>query len=256
MSGLSNLSIRSTLMVERTYQEYVQWLSLQERLDIKRRNELLEVPTSRKEKVEALLWGDPPHPVLKIYWMWCFQAELPTKVQALQAAPTEEAAFECLAIARNLYAQVQSVSQRHTAEALEVRIFEVLQRAEFRLTKELIEERLERILGQRIPGPFLEEKPVVPNPPKSPLIVPPPAPPPVLIVPPPAPPPVVAERTLTPVPPPPVISPYKPSTILKVTDPDLKRLVQRWESLPDHVKKCIVLLIDAAEATSADLPTD
>jgi len=36
---------------------------------------------------------------------------------------------------------------------------------------------------------------------------------------------------------------------MTVRDPDLKRLVQRWSGLPEHVKKCVMMLIDAAEAT-------
>jgi hypothetical protein len=38
-------------------------------------------------------------------------------------------------------------------------------------------------------------------------------------------------------------------TTLTVRDPDLKRVVQSWATLPDHVKKCVIMLLDAAEAT-------
>jgi hypothetical protein len=45
------------------------------------------------------------------------------------------------------------------------------------------------------------------------------------------------------------VAPPRPTTTLTVRDPDLKRLVQRWATLPDHVKKCVMMLLDAAEAT-------
>jgi hypothetical protein len=47
---------------------------------------------------------------------------------------------------------------------------------------------------------------------------------------------------------PPAAPAPRPTTTLTVRDPDLKRVIREWASLPDHVQKCILMLIDAAAA--------
>ncbi len=49
-----------------------------------------------------------------------------------------------------------------------------------------------------------------------------------------------------------VATPPKPTKTFVVRDPDLKRLVQRWATLPDHVKKSVMKILDTAENLAAE----
>jgi hypothetical protein len=42
----------------------------------------------------------------------------------------------------------------------------------------------------------------------------------------------------------------KPRSPRTITDPDLIRVARRWDRLPDHVKQCILMLVDAAQTTA------
>ena len=129
----------------------------------------------------------------------------------------------------------------------------VLARREFRFTPDMIDQRAEAILGFAVPRAAARTKPA-----------PAPAPEPAAPEPTPAPvsEPAAAEPLAAPVPPPPAPNPEAaiapppapdvspaPAKSRTITDPDLIRVCRRWPTLPDSVKTCILMLIDAADAT-------
>jgi len=324
MLNLSNLHVRPNLLSAEHYQQEMMRCSVFELRDIKERNPNLfdgMPPSKQAEWRESLFWGDsPPQPVPPA-WAEQLAGGLAEAVRDLEERPTLEAAIECLILARQLYHTRPDGPARAAAAELDRRVCLVLARDEFRHTPDMIDQRLENILGRRLTGPPLPAVPPSepPPPPTRPAVRPrqpalfpmvadsrtEPSTEPVAvdrgILPQSLPavanavfaaePPVVLPSPLmkdevshpnglaslpaavsptqltrsevkphgaTPTTAPPEkpadvrqapAVPHRPTTTLTVRDPDLKRLVQRWATLPDHVKKCVMMLLDASEAT-------
>ena len=45
------------------------------------------------------------------------------------------------------------------------------------------------------------------------------------------------------------VPPAPPKTRVMIRDKDLMRLVQRWSDLPDHVRKCVIMLLNAVDSS-------
>lgn len=321
---LSNLAVRPNLLPPGFTTHDVLRCSVFELRDIKGRTDSIvpdRLPNEKQQEWrDSLFWGDSPPPPVTPGWAEHLASGLPEAVRNLEERPTLEAALECLILARQLYHKRPDGPARTAAAEWDRRICVVLARDEFRHTPDMIDQRLESILGRRLTGPPRPDaspveppvrsaaaavslrQPVLfpvaadaktdapheppsaddrdtlpqsvavdartesaPEPPavlSSPVIgeVPPLAGPTPLAAgsPPPLPragvePPKATPAAVTPGKPvdarPTPGGPPRPTTTLMVRDPDLKRLVQRWATLPDHVKKCVMMLLDAAEAT-------
>lgn len=247
---LSNLQVRPHLLAE-DYQQEMLHCTISELRDIERRNSGLVhlSPARRKEVQAALFWGTAPPPPLDPRWAEPLAAGMADALSALEEQPTLEAAFECLVLARGFYHSRAAGPGRVAAAEWDRRVCVVLARDEFRYTREMTDQRLDSILGRATANPT---PPAPPSPPKPPA---PPRPPAVMK------PKLVPASSVFAVPPPskpeappPAAVPAAPRAPFVVKDPDLKRLVHAWDGLPDHVKKCVVLLLDAAEV-AAKSPT-
>jgi hypothetical protein len=249
-SALSNLQVRSNLLPEATCQQDIYTCSVFELNDTERRTAFVTAipPRLKAELQAALFWGEPPFPELDSAWAGRMSAGLAAVVAAVEESPTEEDAFETLVLARLIYADPPGDADRVRAAEWDCRVRAVLERTEFGLNADIIEDRLESVLGRRLAGP-LPAAPVAP-------LRPPPAPAPAakLVVS-----PVVAAPAEPPVPLPVRPAPdlfaallpaSPPAPAVPPIDPGLGRVTQRWASLPDHVKQCILLLIDAAEKSA------
>jgi len=296
--NLSNLHVRPNLLSAKHYQQEMMKCSVFELRDIKERNPNLfdGMPLSKQEEWrESLFWGKRPPPIDPA-WAEKLASGLSEAVRDLEERPTLEAAFECLILARQLHHTRSDGSARTAAAEWDRRVCVVLALDEFRHTHDMIDQRLESVLGYPLTGPPRPEVTSV-EPPVRPAVAAvrprqpalflvatdakaesapePPAvllsspvkreiPPPIWLAPlaaesPPPPPRVeVAPHRATPATAPPEkladsrltpAIPPRATTTLTVRDSDLKRLVQRWATLPDHVKKCVMMLLDAAEAT-------
>ena len=369
--SLSNLHVRPNLLSESNCQKEMMRCSIFELRDIKTRTDLVPDPLpaeKQQEWRESLFWGDSPPPPVPNTWAEHLAGSLADAVHELEERPTLEVAFECLVIAREVYNTRPNGPLRLAAAELNWRICVVLARDEFRHTPDMIDQRVESILGRRLLAPIrpvgvptvpaishvaVAERPrppqpipaktdvqvaVVPEQP-APASVPaavsmpvPPAPPkttpPVMIRDkdltvaerprPPQPvsaktdvqvavvpeqpalasapaevpmavsaaqpktlPPMIQDKDLTvaerPRPPQPIpaktdvqvgvvpeqpapasvpaavsmpVPPAPPKTTppVMIRDKDLMRLVRRWSTLPDHVKKCVIMLLDAADS--------
>lgn len=283
---LSNLRVRPNLLSE-NYQQEMLRCSVFELRNIYERNPNLSAPGLSPERQqewrESLFWGDSPPPPVETSWAEHLAGRLSDAVRELEEWPTLEAAFECLLIARQLYWTRSDGPARKEAEDWDRRVCAVLARDEFRHTPDMIDQRLESILGHKLVGP---PRPTVPfaEPVSRPAVVivspqPPvltPAPTSIKVAAVPELPPVPeAQPGLSVLPPPlvplapptrtaeipptnptnsaevrsPPVAPPKPITTLTVPDPSLERLVQRWSTLPDHVKQCVMMMLDASDAT-------
>lgn len=270
---LSNLRVRPNLLPADDYQQDMMRCSVFELRDIRERNPnllgLAQLPAEKqKEWRESLFWGDAPPPAVDPRWPEQLAAGMADAIRELEERPTLEAAFELLLIARELYHARAEGPARTIAAEWDRRVCEVLARDEFRHTPDMIDQRLESILGRQVARPCIPKATLLtrepgPGPPDHPL--------PLLAVPAPLEerrlmsslevPPVSATTSngtsaVTPLPTPlagradatAVATPPKPTKTLVVRDPDLKRLVQRWATLPDQVKKCVMKLLDDADA--------
>ncbi|MDB5308649.1 MAG: hypothetical protein JWO38_2851 [Gemmataceae bacterium] len=299
MSGLnlSNLHVRPNLLSAEHYQQEMMRCSVFELRNINERNPGLvpnPLPVVRQQEWrDSLFWGDSPPPPVAPAWAEHLAGGLSEAVRELEERPTLEAAFECLLLARQLYNTRPDGPARAAAAEWDRRVCVVLARDEFRHTPDMIDQRLESVLGHRLAGPPRPAvQPVEPPArpavvavrprqpilfpattevvkaeavPELPAVLPAPhlaaeVPPSSGLSPPPVEesPPTPTRAEIEPLPAAPMRpvevrptpgTPPRPTTTLTVRDPDLKRLVQRWSTLPDHVKKCVMMLLDAAEAT-------
>jgi hypothetical protein len=324
MLNLSNLHVRPNLLSAENYQQEMMRCSVFELRDIKERNPNLfdgMPPSKQAEWRDSLFWGDSPPKPVPPAWAEQLAGGLSEAVRDLEERPTLEAAIECLILARQLYHTRPDGPARAAAAEWDRRVCLVLARDEFRHTPDMVDQRVENILGRRLTGPplpavALSEPPPPPNRPavrpRQPALFPlvadsrteastepvavdrciiPQSSPAVAnavsVAEPPAvlPSPLAEDKVsrpngmallpaaesptrlyrgeakphgATPTAAPPEkpadvrqapAAPPRPTTTLTVRDPDLKRLVQRWATLPDHVKKCVMMLLDASEAT-------
>lgn len=274
MTRLSNLGVRPNLLPSQ-YQEEIPNISVFELRDIRRRSPNLHFTIPEAAQAEwrrSLLWGDDPLPEANVRWAEPLACGMAEAVRDFEERPTLEVAFELLIVARQLY-HTRS-EERGQAEAAEwdERVCSVLLfRDEFRHTPEMIEERIESIVGHALPGPPragiapLAVAPVSDAAPAcsqstlagtiahaAPVLVDNAAKPacgPEIVVPlnqPESPLPQSSDAAL--------LVGQVPSEAPTLSDPDLARLLDRWESLPDHVRKCVMMLIDAADAARVSPP--
>ena len=155
--SLSNLHVRTNLLSAPNYQQDMMRCSVFELRDINQRNPGL-VPNplpdhKQQEWRESLFWGDSlPSPVAKT-WAERLAGWLADAVRQLEERPTVEGAFECLIIARELYNTRADGPLKSGAADLDRRICVVLARDEFRHTSDMIDQRLESILGRCLLAP-------------------------------------------------------------------------------------------------------
>ncbi len=266
--ALSNVQVRSNLLAFDTYQEDLpRHCTVWELKDVNGRipmDVLAQLPEARRgEWREALFWPLPTPP-LALDWAEELVAGIPPAIDALEQRPSEEEAFELLVLVRQLFAMRTEEHGRAEATDWYDRVMRVLGRDEFKLTRDMAEQRLTMVLGRTLPSPPLPPPPApnnevaVPLPPPSVLpaaLVP--DPPQQVVFPPEAPAvrPVrrrapskvpaavaIAEKPSLPFPP----EPPPPAAVTAV-DADLELVKSRWERLPGHVKKSILLLVKAAE---------
>lgn len=262
--ALSNVQVRSNLLAFDTYQEEVpRHCTVWELKDVNSRipmDVLAQLPEARREEWRETLFWPLPTPPLAHDWTEELATAVPAALDAVEVRPAEEDAFELLVVVRQLYALRTDEGGRAEAEAWHERLVRVLGRDEFRLTRDMIDDRLTAVLGRRLVGP---PTPIPPTPVATPVVsLSPPlpsVPPPPLPEPPPAEPPPKPKRRkvplkplvqlLLPDPPPPPPEPAVPAAAVTapVVDADLELLNSRWDRLPDHVRKSIVLLVKAAE---------
>lgn len=258
--SLSNLSVRANLL-SREYQSEYDCCSVFELRDIDRRNERLDVmvrlsPAHREEWRSSLEWGTRLRPQLNPRWPEGLAQTLRDDLPRLEQRPDLEAVFEALVVARQLYAVRPTGPAQDEAADWDRRLCALLTgRHEFRLTRELIDDRLEQVIGERLPGPPDPVLPEIAAPQPTPIgeelptpsaVIPAhreetPPPTPTAPIPPPAP-----EAAPVPSAAPPIEFVVAPPA----EDPDLVRLTARWPHLPDAVRTCILLLVDAADRTA------
>ena len=145
---LSNLTIRSNLMAEPTYQSDIRQLSVFDLRDIGRRSSELTgmdrlAPEQQAEWRESLFFGEPP-PLLDAKWANALALDLEPLVAAVELRPDRELAFELLALLRS---EPSADPQR---SAFDRRIVAVLRRAEFRFDEQMIADRVNAILGRPV----------------------------------------------------------------------------------------------------------
>ena len=152
---IANLEVRSNLLRFDDYQRKICELSVIEWKDIKGRNpylisEVQMTPGQREQWRKSLFWATKRVSLKDedraTGWLHALAGELPKVVAHLEAKPDVEAAFEALYVTESL----RSLPTRFQTEAAlwKDRIMAVLRRPEFRLTDELIEDRLERLMGR------------------------------------------------------------------------------------------------------------
>jgi hypothetical protein len=271
-AGLSNLRVLPNLLTSDEYQDAIYSCTLDEILDLRRR-----MPTvfsrerlSREHRYEFVARGGPnlrPIPRLDAdgratRWVEAARLGLAAAVAALEERADLEDGFELLLLAREACYATEDGLLRAEAAAWDRRVCAVLLRPEFRLTPDMVEERLEGILGRplanpnrpRVPEPAAEERrtPAPAAPPETHAQPPSAQPEPEILVAPESfgavaePPAVVA----VPAPAPEVVALAPEHAEPKVAPPAddaLATVVARWAGLPDHVKSCILMLIDAAD---------
>jgi hypothetical protein len=301
--ALSNLHVRPNLLSAEHYQQEMMRCSVFELRNINERNPGLvpnPLPTGRQQEWrDSLFWGDSPPPPVTPAWAEHLAGGLSEAVRDLEERPTLEAAFECLVLARLLYGTRPDGPAKEAAAEWDRRVCVVLARNEFRHTPDMIDQRVESILGYRLVAPprpavlpvVTQARPAsTAGRPRQPVLFPtlngsaaePASESPAVVAasttaevstpvaepakPAPHEPPAIPTRSVVELPaatpPRPAAAPTastptaRPTTTLTVRDPDLKRLVQRWATLPDHVRKCVMMLIDAADATQQSHPTE
>ncbi len=322
--ALSNLTARTNLLWSNQYRRLMA-LSVVELRDISRRFPSLYDPRDwsearRAEWREMLFWGEAAPP-LRPDWAEPLAAGLDARVAALEARPDYEAALELLLVARSVYAARPPGPGRDEAAGWDGRVCAVLARDEFRLTPDMVDQRLEVVAGGPLPAPPRADPPRRtirrPAPPRPAAVSPPPQPAspsavarPVQPTPftpattgsspvaPPIPPvvtPTVAAAVASAVtvtsppaplpppvsPPPAAVAPKPPARPTPVTavaaavapgppapsppvaaaavaprppappqDPDRLKVWHAWPRLPDHVRKCVLMLIEASARTA------
>lgn len=147
--SLSNLTVRSNLLSD-DYQVEILLCSVFELRDTARRCENLDLksrlsPIQKQEWRQSLFWGEPVR-VIRTDWATDFLKDLEESIQLLEESPDVEAVFECLVVLNYLDG---TISEK---EVWLERLHKVLERPEFEMTAELIEERLSEIVGRRIAG--------------------------------------------------------------------------------------------------------
>lgn len=276
-AGLSNLRVLPNLLTKDGYQEEIYTCTLDEMLDFSRRepNLFSRERLSGANRYEFIARNGPNLRIIPrletdgraTRWVEAARGGLAIAVTALEERADLEEGFELLVLAREAHYATEDARLRADAAAWDRCVYAVLLRPEFRLTPELIEQRLEGILGRSLANPNPLEPvqalaptnetrgtaaPAAPRP--QPAESAPPQPVPELTVPaaeapdtPPDPPTLLVPAT---VPTPEVVGrpPELPgSEATAVVNDGLATVVARWAVLPDHVKSCILMLIDAAD---------
>jgi hypothetical protein len=152
-TGLSNLELRANILSE-NYQRELSRITALEIRDIRRRNPMLLDPEQltaqqRKELNETLFWGVRSYAMRdgkRQAWPQTLAQRIPEVLAALEERPDLELALEVLCIARLL--RGQEGEWQDQAASWTARARAVLARPEFRLTPEVIEQRLDEILEE------------------------------------------------------------------------------------------------------------
>ncbi|MBL8821328.1 MAG: hypothetical protein JNJ77_01985 [Planctomycetia bacterium] len=153
--ALSNLRISSNLLSFETYQQEMYKLPVLDLRNIRSRFpnlfDLHSLPDKQKnEWTEMLQWGDSPPPKHNDNWAEEFAEVLPEWLTGLEERPSEEEAFELLLIAQQLlHSRIEESGKAEAATWYE-RILRVLCRHEFKLTRELIEQRAMLIASNKV----------------------------------------------------------------------------------------------------------
>jgi hypothetical protein len=156
-SLLSNLELRSNLL-SNEYQEEMRRVTVFELRDICERNPILRgirplTADQEREGDRSLFWGmrsvsmddGDRHRT----WAVRLLERLPGVVEVLEERPDLELAIECLCVAAQVADLGPSDQHAERAASLSKRIYAVLDRPEFRLTRELVNARVAEILGRQ-----------------------------------------------------------------------------------------------------------
>jgi hypothetical protein len=179
--GLSNLQLRSNLLPEDYQGEYKHrsgkkvavCITAFEVKDIKRRNPLLNLELTSEQHealIESLFWGDTAVTMADNdrheAWLEQLARNVEEAIVCLEASADVERAFEVLCVAESLAALPGSIYGVMTDAARQIR--SILKRPEFKLSSEMINDRLTEILGhdrrRRTSSPPLAAPPAVPQP--------------------------------------------------------------------------------------------
>jgi hypothetical protein len=153
--SLSNLQLRSNLL-SLEYQQEIRRVTVFEFKNIRERNPILMSPDNlteaqRQEWKEHLFWGDRSvsmndHDRARA-WPELLTEGIPEALAALETRPDLERAFEILIVTELLSSPQIESYYRTQALAWGERVGAVLARDEFRLPRELIDQKLAELLG-------------------------------------------------------------------------------------------------------------
>ena len=156
-SLLSNLDLRSNLL-SNEYQQEMRRVTVFELRDIYERCPLLRgirshTAAQQRELDRSLFWGMQSVSMddanRRRAWALHLLERLPAVVEAIEERPDLELAIECLCVAEQVADFGPSDEHAAHAASLSERIYVVLDRPEFRLSRELVDARLAEILGRQ-----------------------------------------------------------------------------------------------------------
>jgi hypothetical protein len=157
--GVSNLQLRSNLLSPE-YQREIRRVTVFEFKDIRERNPNLMSPdglteAQRQEWREHLFWGDRSVSMddddRARAWLELLAEGIPEAVAALETRPDLERAFEILVVTELLSLPQVESHYRTQAQAWGERVRAVLARDEFRLPRDIIDQKLAGLLGAPVP---------------------------------------------------------------------------------------------------------
>lgn len=163
--NLSNMQLRSNLLSV-DYQEELDRVTVFEVKDTWRRCPLIKdpgrlTPEQRREWTEHLFWGDRSVSLgdgdRARAWLEMLAETIPAAVVQLEAQPDLEQAIEILVVTEQLRATETDSHYRSQATRWGDRVYAILARDEFRLPRELVDQRLAELLGR--PAPSKRAKP-------------------------------------------------------------------------------------------------
>jgi hypothetical protein len=166
--SLSNLHLRSNLL-SLDYQQELARITVFEVKDTWRRCPLIRdpgrlTPEQRREWTDSLFWGD--HSVSMAdgdrarAWLELLAEALPAAVEELEAQPDLERAFEILVVTEQLRTVEMDSHYRSQGARWGDRVYEVLARDEFRLPRDLVDQRLAELVGRPAPSKRRPARPV------------------------------------------------------------------------------------------------
>jgi hypothetical protein len=157
--SLSNLHLRSNLL-SLDYQQELHRVTVFEVKDTWRRCPLIKdpdrlTPEQRREWTEHLFWGDRSVSLADgdraRAWLEMLAEAIPAAVEELEAQPDLEQAFEILVVTEQLRETEMDSHYRSQAARWGDRVYAVLARDEFRLSRDLADQRLAELLGRPAP---------------------------------------------------------------------------------------------------------